>query len=185
MKPSPSKKARSPGKPDDAPPKKKQKSSTDEGNYFALIMMDSTLFTLYIFHHGKAEVSLDKKQKPSRIVELEKSNSSKSKKTSPAKDPPKAMSPIKPIVTEPLNAEPSSLLVDKYKPTTLKGIIGQQGDKSNMKKLMNWIQNWSKHHCTGSKAPPRPPPWNAGADNGAWARAALLSGPPGNNSDSV
>ena len=31
--------------------------------------------------------------------------------------------------------KPSQLWVDKYKPTTTKGIIGQQGDKSNMKKF--------------------------------------------------
>ena len=70
--------------------------------------------------------------------------------------------------------------MEKYKPTNLKQIIGQQGDKSNMRKLTNWIQNWSKYHATpGAKAPPRPPPWNSGADNGVWAKAALLSGPPG------
>jgi replication factor C subunit 1 len=70
--------------------------------------------------------------------------------------------------------------VDKYKPTSTKSIIGQQGDKSNMRKLTTWLQNWTKHHATpGKKALPRPPPWGAGADNGAWAKCALLSGPPG------
>ena len=73
----------------------------------------------------------------------------------------------------------SQLLVDKYKPTSTKAIIGQQGDKSNMRKLTLWLQNWSKHHAHGGKPPQRPPPWNAGSDNGAWAKCALLSGPPG------
>jgi hypothetical protein len=38
----------------------------------------------------------------------------------------------------------SQLWVDKYKPTTTRGIIGQQTDKSNMKKLQNWLKNWPK-----------------------------------------
>ena len=76
-------------------------------------------------------------------------------------------------------APPSLLWVEKYKPTSTKAIIGQQGDKSNMRKLTAWLQDWAKHHAHGGKAPPRPPPWNTGADNGAWAKCALLSGPPG------
>ena len=74
---------------------------------------------------------------------------------------------------------PSLLWVEKYKPTSTKAIIGQQGDKSNMRKLTLWLQNWTKHHAHGGKPPQRPPPWNAGSDNGAWAKCALLSGPPG------
>ena len=74
----------------------------------------------------------------------------------------------------------TELWVEKYKPQNLKGIIGQQGDKSNMRKLMAWVKGWSQCHAGGGKPPPRPPPWNSGADNGAWAKAALLSGPPGN-----
>ena len=36
----------------------------------------------------------------------------------------------------------SLLWVDKYKPTNLRQIIGQQGDRSNAKKLLTWLQNW-------------------------------------------
>jgi len=36
----------------------------------------------------------------------------------------------------------SLLWVDKYKPTNIRQIIGQQGDKSNAKKLLAWLQNW-------------------------------------------
>ena len=76
---------------------------------------------------------------------------------------------------------PSQLWVDKYKPTTTKGIIGQQGDKSNMKKLQMWLRGWEKYHGVGvtGKPPSRPPPWGASKDDGAWAKAAMLSGPPG------
>ena len=76
---------------------------------------------------------------------------------------------------------PSQLWVDKYKPTTTKGIIGQQSDKSNLKKLQAWLRGWEKHHgiSASSKPPSRPPPWGASKDDGAWAKAVLLSGPPG------
>lgn len=68
---------------------------------------------------------------------------------------------------------------EKYKPTNMKGIIGQQGDQSNMKKLTNWLQNWHNNHC-GQNRPKlaRPSPW-AKKDDGAYFKAALLSGPPG------
>lgn len=36
------------------------------------------------------------------------------------------------------------LWVDKYKPTSLKTIIGQQGDQSCANKLLRWLQNWHK-----------------------------------------
>uniref|UniRef100_A0A671KXL1 Replication factor C subunit 1 n=1 Tax=Sinocyclocheilus anshuiensis TaxID=1608454 RepID=A0A671KXL1_9TELE len=68
----------------------------------------------------------------------------------------------------------SSLLwVDKYRPRSLKNLIGQQGDQSCANKLLRWLQNWHKHHSAakfgkfGSK------------DDGSGFKAALLSGPPG------
>ena len=36
------------------------------------------------------------------------------------------------------------LLVDKYRLRAVKQIIGQQGDKSNTRKLMNWLRDWGK-----------------------------------------
>ncbi len=63
---------------------------------------------------------------------------------------------------------------------SIRQVIGQQGEKSNLRKLSAWLGNWCRHHGDPSKkAPPRPPPWGASGDDGAWARAALLSGPPG------
>ena len=41
--------------------------------------------------------------------------------------------------------EPSLSGVDKYQPRAVKPIIGQQGDKSNMRKLMNWLRDWEKN----------------------------------------
>jgi replication factor C subunit 1 len=45
----------------------------------------------------------------------------------------------------------SLMWVDKYKPQTLKQIIGQNGDKSNAKKLLNWLQQWHKNVAAGKK----------------------------------
>ena len=39
-------------------------------------------------------------------------------------------------------ASESLLWVDKYKPMNIRQIIGQQGDRSNAKKLLTWLQNW-------------------------------------------
>ena len=41
--------------------------------------------------------------------------------------------------------EPSLLWIDKYQPRAVKQIIGQQGYKSNMRKLMNWLRDWEKN----------------------------------------
>jgi len=73
------------------------------------------------------------------------------------------------------------LWVDKYKPANSKAIIGQQGDRSNMNKLKIWLKDWNKNHLNlgGKKGAPKPAPWGAANDNGAWAKCALLSGPPG------
>ena len=75
----------------------------------------------------------------------------------------------------------SQLWVDKYRPLASKNIIGQQGDRSNMNKLKIWLQSWNINHLGGSgaKKTSKPPPWGASSDNGAWAKCALLSGPPG------
>ncbi|KAI4465725.1 chromosome transmission fidelity factor 18 [Holotrichia oblita] len=68
---------------------------------------------------------------------------------------------------------------DKYKPTDIKGIIGQQGDKSSMRKLLHWLSKWYTNH-SGSQKPKlvKPSPWNK-SDDGGYFKCALLSGPPG------
>lgn len=42
------------------------------------------------------------------------------------------------------NKEECLLWVDKYKPASLKNIIGQQGDQSCANKLLRWLRNWHK-----------------------------------------
>ena len=80
--------------------------------------------------------------------------------------------------------EPQDLLwVDKYRPRSTKSIIGQQGDRSNAKKLSQWLQNWDKNHQRGGEkgGAKRPLPWggSGGREDGSSFKAALLSGPPG------
>ncbi|EGW12073.1 Replication factor C subunit 1, partial [Cricetulus griseus] len=75
------------------------------------------------------------------------------------------------------NKVESLLWVDKYKPTSLKNIIGQQGDQSCANKLLRWLRNWhksspeEKKHARFSK--------HSSKDDGSSFKAALLSGPPG------
>ncbi|KAG8233511.1 hypothetical protein J437_LFUL011672 [Ladona fulva] len=74
--------------------------------------------------------------------------------------------------------ESSVMWVDKYKPTSTKQIIGQQGERSNVNKLKRWLSLWHKYHGKGGSRPPRPGPWDKN-DDGGYYKAALLSGPPG------
>ncbi|XP_064547571.1 replication factor C subunit 1 [Drosophila montana] len=67
--------------------------------------------------------------------------------------------------------------VDKYKPSSIKEIVGQAGPGSNVNKLMNWLSKWYVNH-DGKTKPQRPNPW-AKNDDGSFFKAALLSGPPG------
>ncbi|XP_055871771.1 replication factor C subunit 1-like isoform X2 [Biomphalaria glabrata] len=90
----------------------------------------------------------------------------------------KLLSQSQPSPSSPAPATQSEVLlwVDKHKPTTLKNIIGQQGEKSNAKKLLHWLKHWHENiivkgiKSSGSF-------FNKG--DGAGNRAALLSGPPG------
>lgn len=48
----------------------------------------------------------------------------------------------------------SLLWVDKYRPRSLKTVIGQQGDQSCANKLLHWLRNWHKHHGGGASSKP-------------------------------
>lgn len=72
--------------------------------------------------------------------------------------------------------ESSLMWVDKYKPTQLKQIIGQTGEKSNARKLLHWLTNWHKNRAAGTKTSGK---FFNKSDDGSGFRAALLSGPPG------
>lgn len=81
-----------------------------------------------------------------------------------------------------LTGEDASLLwVDKYRPRSLKAVIGQQGDQSCANKLLRWLQNWHKHHSGNASKPAvaRFGKFGGAKDDGSGHKAALLSGPPG------
>uniref|UniRef100_A0A673FPM7 Replication factor C subunit 1 n=1 Tax=Sinocyclocheilus rhinocerous TaxID=307959 RepID=A0A673FPM7_9TELE len=91
-------------------------------------------------------------------------------------DQSKRASPVSHSTPE---SEGSSLLwVDKYRPRSLKSLIGQQGDQSCANKLLRWLQNWHKHHSSNTKAPSKFGKFGS-KDDGSGFKAALLSGPPG------
>lgn len=92
------------------------------------------------------------------------------------KSSPSQATTIKKELKEPQSQAQSQLWVDKYKPTTFNKIIGQNTEKSNANKLLNWLKNWQKFHAsTGEKVKKA---WND-QDTGSSFKAALLSGPPG------
>ncbi|XP_065063673.1 replication factor C subunit 1-like [Rhopilema esculentum] len=70
------------------------------------------------------------------------------------------------------------LWVDKYKPKVMKNIVGQHGDKSNAKKLLNWLLKWADNNQGGAK-PKGKGGFFAGKEDGSIFKCALLSGPPG------
>ncbi|XP_076289848.1 germ line transcription factor 1 isoform X2 [Lasioglossum baleicum] len=102
---------------------------------------------------------------------------------SPVKDDKKDAKSIENLQTKPdslqdINrSEPVQALVEKYRPKAMKQILGQQGDKSNAKKLHTWLKSWHKNRSSQVKLV-KPSPW-AKNDDGAFFKAALLSGPPG------
>uniref|UniRef100_A0A8B9GYH8 Replication factor C subunit 1 n=1 Tax=Astyanax mexicanus TaxID=7994 RepID=A0A8B9GYH8_ASTMX len=73
----------------------------------------------------------------------------------------------------------SLLWVDKYRPRSLKNLIGQQGEQSCANKLLRWLQNWHKHHSGNTKPAAARFGKFGGKDDGSGFKAALLSGPPG------
>ncbi|KAG2465355.1 RFC1 factor, partial [Polypterus senegalus] len=72
----------------------------------------------------------------------------------------------------------SLLWVDKYKPTSLKSVIGQQGEQSCAQKLFRWLRSWHQKN-SGEKKPTAKFGKFGGKDDGSSFKAALLSGPPG------
>uniref|UniRef100_A0A3Q3W5I5 Replication factor C subunit 1 n=1 Tax=Mola mola TaxID=94237 RepID=A0A3Q3W5I5_MOLML len=129
---------------------------------------------------SKYEIAAEAESKASKIrtppSKVSKSTP-KAQKSSPSKGnstSPHTPSPSKTGLTQG-HKDVSLLWVDKYRPHSLKAVIGQQGDQSCANKLLRWLQNWHKHH--GGAA--RFGKFGGGKDDGSGHKAALLSGPPG------
>ncbi|XP_071503769.1 replication factor C subunit 1-like [Diadema antillarum] len=84
-----------------------------------------------------------------------------------------AQSP-KPVPPAGQSGVATQMWVDKYKPASTKSIIGQQGDRSNAKKLLKWLTMWQDNNYGRNKEKAK-----FNRDDGFSFRAALLSGPPG------
>ncbi|XP_055919731.1 replication factor C subunit 1 [Eupeodes corollae] len=135
--------------------------------------------------HDELKISPVKIKKESEVVEskvsanIKKTNTASSEikiedKTSVKKEEIVEAKPEAKVVSE-----NNIAWVDKYKPTSVKLIIGQQGPASNCSKLINWLTKWHTNHSgSGAKKLQKPNPW-AKNDDGSYYKAALLSGPPG------
>ncbi|CAF3325480.1 unnamed protein product [Rotaria socialis] len=83
--------------------------------------------------------------------------------------------------TPKLSIDESTLMwADKYRPRTMKNLIGQQGDKSCVQKLTVWLRDWYTHHGrSDEKIKAKPSTGFNRNEDPALFKAALLSGPPG------
>lgn len=148
------------------------------------LMTEDELFNLIRKNSGQPEtskvlvVSPGKENRKFNEVKIEKQVKSQSptKEKEKKKDVTKPVAPPQAALT--VTAEPPNLdhfsFVDKYKPTSIKAIIGAGG---NAQKLMNWLSNWHSNN-DGTKKHTKPSPWAKNNDGSAY-KAALLSGSPG------
>ncbi|VEN38222.1 unnamed protein product [Callosobruchus maculatus] len=121
-------------------------------------------------HKAESKLDLDmpRKEKP-KIDDPEKTSKLPEKTTVKEGTQPDKSNDNQTVVAADLS------WTEKYKPTSITGIIGQQTANSNMNKLMHWLKNWNVNRTKDVK---RPSPW-AQNDDGSYFKAALLSGPPG------
>ena len=89
--------------------------------------------------------------------------------------PPKAL----PALPPPKRAELP--WVDKYKPASLKDLVGQGTPASPTNKLLKWLQEWFKNNRgVGALIKKKKPGMFEAQKDGTAFKAVLLSGPPGN-----
>jgi len=119
------------------------------------------------------QMSNSESQRNSQSSEFSRFSANLSQVSSQSQSSQKTMSPQ--ITNSQIKKCESLLWVDKYQPKVLRNIVGQQGDKSNMNKLKQWLLKWKSINDTG-----RPKPnYLSGKEDGSIFKAALLSGPPG------
>lgn len=123
------------------------------------------------------DVVVDKKPAKAKEEKMDTHNESKPVKEEPTVTPKAEASSGKPAAPKELSDGVSQLWVDKYKPTSMKRIIGQTGESSNAPKLLNWLKNWQKWHGVNADKSAKKG-WND-QNTGSSFKCALLSGPPG------
>ena len=138
----------------------------------------------------KAEVP--KKTPPTKATKTGTSKDVSKKQSAPKKDakmnlkdvkfqtyrhptPPKAL----PALPPPQRAELP--WVDKYKPASLKDLVGQGTPASPTNKLLKWLKEWAKNNLgvNGMIKKPKPSNYFGAPTDGTAFKAALCSGPPG------
>ncbi|MGH0157161.1 UNVERIFIED_CONTAM: hypothetical protein FKN15_033129 [Acipenser sinensis] len=130
---------------------------------------------------SKYEIAAQAENTPEKTTPPKRAESAKRKTPTPPKKglsfQQKSLEKVEPPALSE-NKDESLLWVDRYKPTSLKNIIGQQGDQSCANKLLRWLRNWH-HNTAGDKKPAAKFSKFGGKDDGSTFKAALLSGPPG------
>ena len=79
-----------------------------------------------------------------------KTTSSSTKTTSSSMKSTSSSTTDEAVTTSSVGRSGQEMWVDKYKPTSLKQIIGQQGEKSCANKLLRWLRNWEQNRTTGA-----------------------------------
>jgi len=103
------------------------------------------------FPNLKRKAESEVSPKDTKMAKTESADKGSASKSSDS--PSTSTAPRVPLTPQ----ERGELWVDKHKPTSLKHIIGQQGDNSNVQKLLKWLASWHKHHGPGvTKKPTRP-----------------------------
>lgn len=153
---------------------KKDEDVSDDKNDFTKVKDKESLKEMVVSDEF-ITTTLSKDKKPNLVKvespEPKKTVSTKSPKKAIKRTTDKLVKEVLPRIVE--NKRVSGLLVDKYKPTSTKQIVGLQGDRSSMNKLIKWLSNW---HMNFNK---KPGFGKWASDDGAGFKAALLSGPPG------
>lgn len=154
-----------------------------------VLIMESVLFEatliVYICRKKTSPPSKPTKQKDS-VSSSSFYSKQKSQKTedTDSQDSIKSLPDSQKLTTDSTPDSAELLLwVDKYKPKSVKQIIGQQGAKSNVEKLKKWLLDWHQNNRPKDGSKPKSKPkvglFGGGDPTGAGFKAALLSGPPG------
>lgn len=151
-------------------------STISEDELLDMILTKSGLEPKFtkIASSSSEDLGIEVENLPKKVGKLPETKIENNKIPKPEKVPSKPVEPKKfTRIEKPKQVDLS--WTDKYKPDSIKKIIGQQ---SNVTKLRNWLQNWEK--CRKEKIKPKPSFYGTStSDNGAGFKCTLLSGPPG------
>eukprot|EP01135_Chromosphaera_perkinsii_P003226 Nk52_evm1s239 gene=Nk52_evmTU1s239 len=140
----------------------KHKTKTlDEDGFYSFISSQDEKVSAF-------ELKKDDVAKPAPVVAASttktKSDSSKGKE------------PLLPRPTQPPGEGSSILFVDKYKPKSVKDLIG---NNAVIQRLIKWLKSWEDINLRGKKTGFSTKQYRKGSDDGHEFKAALLSGSPG------